>query len=1100
MRGVDRACDDFEKAWRAGGRPRIEDYVAGVPAADQPTARRELLALEIELRKAAGELPRTTEYRDRFPEVLTLGGREDLPEVLPLPPRYQLVGLIGRGGVGAVFRCRDRELGRDLALKVLLEEHRERPERVARFVREAQVSSQLQHPGIVPVYEVGQLAGGLPYFTMKLVEGYTFADLLEQRQGTAQELPRWLGVFAPVCQAVAYAHSRGVIHRDLKPANVMVGAFGEVLVMDWGMAKVLMEAREGSPSQPDHSGTAATVCALEPGQLTENDLAMGTPAYMPPEQARGEIDHLDARSDVFALGAILCEVLTGQPPYPGPAAGAVARARRADVGAALARLDDCGADHKLIALARHCLAAEPDGRPRNAAVVAEAMTTYLAELEARKTAAEVNAVKERGRRRLQVTVVAAVAMLVLCVIGTWAWVHSDAMAEKARQETEAARDVFSLLEEADRMLATGRPEAAKEVLGKAQGRAGAAPQAVRRQVEGRARNLRMAEQLMSIRLLRSQPGAAPGRPLVERFHPEGFAWGRSAAEQYADVFRTYGIDIKMLEPADAGRRIRNRPIQAFLVTILDDWAFKTVNPTLQKRLWAVAAEADDRPDALAGRVRSALTTADAAALRRLAAAVAPNESPAVLFLLASALRRHGSLPEAVRLLTVARQRHRGDFWLNLELGTALALQPRADQGDSRLCIEAALAVSDSDPGVYMYLGNSLATAGSFADAADAYREAVALAPKLVVARINLGIVLGFVGRLKEARKGLEAVVAQEPDNALACYNLGVVLQQQGENAAAIEAYRKAVGSDPGFAEAWSNLGNSLTGLGRREEAVAAFEKALAARPGYARAHFNLGCLYDDWGRCTKAMSCYRQAIACKPDYAEAYYNMAFDLLYKEGKFSAARKELVRGRKYLPSDDTRGGHWEAQIELASKLGQLEPQLDAVLQGKGTPATAAEACDMARLCGWAHRQRYAAAAELYVRAFNLEPARAKDLVQGYRYQAAQHAAQAGCGRDRDSATLGAMERARWRIQALTWLRADLARRRNAIEHGNKGEAHEAGEKLRYWQTDCALSGVRQPALRSLPVPEQEGWRALWNEVEALLRKGVERGQMSGLSGDL
>src|SRR5262249_20851756 len=154
--------------------------------------------------------------------------------------RYQLFGEIARGGMGCVLRGRDAELGRELAVKVLLEKHAGRPEVVRRFVEEAQLGAQLQHPGVVPVYDAGRF-GGRPFFTMKLVKGQTLQALLAGRAGPAADLPRLLNVALQVAQAVAYAHAHGVIHRDLKPANVMLGTFGEVQVMDWGLAKVLPE-------------------------------------------------------------------------------------------------------------------------------------------------------------------------------------------------------------------------------------------------------------------------------------------------------------------------------------------------------------------------------------------------------------------------------------------------------------------------------------------------------------------------------------------------------------------------------------------------------------------------------------------------------------------------------------------------------------------------------------------------------------------------------------------------------------------------------------------------------------------------------------------
>src|SRR5262249_26677864 len=163
----------------------------------------------------------------------------------------------------AILRGRDLRLGRELAVKVLLDAHRGDPSLLRRFQEEAQIGGQLQHPGVVPVYDLGRLADGSPYFTMKLVQGRTLAALLARRADPGQDRPRLLGIFLQVCQTVAYAHSKGVVHRDLKPANVMVGSFGEVLVMDWGLAKVLGErATAGAgpaPQAPAGPGAIRTV-------------------------------------------------------------------------------------------------------------------------------------------------------------------------------------------------------------------------------------------------------------------------------------------------------------------------------------------------------------------------------------------------------------------------------------------------------------------------------------------------------------------------------------------------------------------------------------------------------------------------------------------------------------------------------------------------------------------------------------------------------------------------------------------------------------------------------------------------------------------------
>jgi hypothetical protein len=172
----------------------------------------------------------------------------EMPAPADRPARLQLFGEIARGGMGVVLKGRDIDLGRDLAVKVLLERYRDDSELLTRFIEEAQIGGQLQHPGIVPIYELGKFADRRPYFAMKLVQGRTLAALLAERPDPAADLPRFLAIFEQVCQTVAYAHARGVIHRDLKPSNVMVGSFGEVQVMDWGLAKVLPQG--ATPTRP----------------------------------------------------------------------------------------------------------------------------------------------------------------------------------------------------------------------------------------------------------------------------------------------------------------------------------------------------------------------------------------------------------------------------------------------------------------------------------------------------------------------------------------------------------------------------------------------------------------------------------------------------------------------------------------------------------------------------------------------------------------------------------------------------------------------------------------------------------------------------------
>jgi eukaryotic-like serine/threonine-protein kinase len=228
--------------------------------------------------------------------------------------RYRLLGQVARGGMGIVYAAEDKELQRRVALKVL-EAPDTAGELADRLMREARVLAQLEHPGIVPVHDVGILADGRVFYAMKLVEG----EQLDEHIESVASIPDRLRVFLRICDAVAFAHARGVLHRDLKPANVMVGPFGEVLVMDWGLAKILAKSScrdtiaASAPSPGGAQGTAETPAATGHGKV------MGTPGYMSPEQAHGQVERVDERSDIFSLGAVLrfllSQKLAQRPPH-----------------------------------------------------------------------------------------------------------------------------------------------------------------------------------------------------------------------------------------------------------------------------------------------------------------------------------------------------------------------------------------------------------------------------------------------------------------------------------------------------------------------------------------------------------------------------------------------------------------------------------------------------------------------------------------------------------------------------------------------------------------------------------------------------------------
>ncbi len=326
------------------------------------------------------------------------GTSADAPSVSP--QRYELGGEIARGGMGAVYRATDTAFAREVAVKVLLDKYAPNSGTARRFSDEARITGQLQHPNIPAVHDLGTLPDGRPFLAMKLIKGKTLDDQLKARSDPSADRGRFVAAFEQVCQAVAYAHAHGVIHRDLKPGNVMVGSFGEVQVMDWGLAKVL-GSRDAERTDPDEAAGPTAVHSIREsdGAFTQVGSVLGTPAYMPPEQAIGATHKVDARSDVFGLGAILAVILTGKPPFVGSSAETTRlQAAQENVEECFARLDGSGAEPELVALCKRCLSKKPGDRPADAGEVARAVAALRAAADERARQAELDRVKAEGER------------------------------------------------------------------------------------------------------------------------------------------------------------------------------------------------------------------------------------------------------------------------------------------------------------------------------------------------------------------------------------------------------------------------------------------------------------------------------------------------------------------------------------------------------------------------------------------------------------------------------------------------------------------------------------------------------------------------------
>ncbi len=333
---------------------------------------------------------------------------------------YEVLRRLGSGGMGTVYLVRDHDLGRDVALKVLTVPD-ESGTLSSRLLAEARHLARLEHPNIVPVHDVGRLTDGRIYYTMKLVRGRR----LDAWRREAPSRAAALRLFQRVCEAVAFAHASGVIHRDLKPENVMVGPFGEALVMDWGVAKLMKEAAplQATPASPFRAarlpeaasagpppGPPADDPGPPPGDveeetglgradgrpLTADGAVIGTPAYMAPEQARGQVERLDQRTDVYALGAILYFLLAGRPPFEGASPGETLRRVVGDRPEPLRQIDRT-LPKALEALCARAMAAEPSDRYASAREMAEDVERFL---DGQPVSAHRETIADKARRLL----------------------------------------------------------------------------------------------------------------------------------------------------------------------------------------------------------------------------------------------------------------------------------------------------------------------------------------------------------------------------------------------------------------------------------------------------------------------------------------------------------------------------------------------------------------------------------------------------------------------------------------------------------------------------------------------------------------------------
>jgi tetratricopeptide (TPR) repeat protein len=825
---------------------------------------------------------------------------------------YKLMEQIGEGGMGLVFVAEQQQpVRRKVALKVI-KPGMDTRQVIARFEAERQALALMDHPNIARVLDGGATASGRPYFVMELVKGVPITAFCDQNQVPVRQR---LELFLSVCQAVQHAHQKGIIHRDIKPSNVLVMSQDGtplVKVIDFGIAKAIGQQL-----------TDKTI-------YTQFTQMVGTPLYMSPEQAGQSGLDVDTRSDIYSLGVLLYELLTGttpfteerlqqagydemrriireeEPPKPstristlGQAAMTVSTQRKSDPKQ-LSRLFRGELDW----IVMRALEKDRNRRYETASAFAADLQRYLADepVLACPPSAWYRFRKFTRRNR---RVLAAAGLILFCIAllgGVAGWVVRDRAAREQRLTTQ----VELFLDDVDRfeqeqkwpeaLAAARRAEAALA--------GGEAGDAIRQRFADAHRDVTFVAWLDRIQQNRA-------------VFVEGHFNDRGAEREYAAAFLDYGIDMESLPSEEAVVRLRSKPALAVRVAAaLEDWVFARRDLGEGEAAWkpliAVARAID--PDPLRDRMRALftqpLTPELQGELHRLAESIdVKTVAPATLAGLGRSMKEARLPDAALELLRRGQYAHPADFWLNTELYSTFL--DRNDFAEAVRYASAAVAARPDSAASHNNLGGALLHWGKLDEANAELRKAIEFDPKDAAAHCNLGIALGKSGLPDEGIAELRKAIRLQ-DYPGAHIEIGHILHRQGKFEEEATEYREAIRLRMNhFGAAHFNLGIALSSQGKVDAAIAEYREAIRLGENYPEAHCNLGLALQRKGEFREALTEYREALRLKMNFPDAYkaHHGLGEILCSQGKMDegiAEYREAIRLKEdYLLSHNKLG---------------------------------------------------------------------------------------------------------------------------------------------------------------------------------------------------